>query len=458
MHSATYSNTFSINKASLVGLYPLAQILLLIIYLSLNIENVGDMGTGLVFLAGFVALSFIHLLLALLKNRLTIAFLFFNFLLFVAWLSFRVAVDMGSLEELKQITVATTGGVLLFFLVGSFVRQAASMLKEKLSFSKLVILVCLIAVVSIFSAYKLRLLEGNDIFYISGVEGGYQRPGNFMIMLFLMASYLCLIIASSFKTQSRISFVLWMLVYGLIAGVLVVDSQMIGSNAATANVLAIFMMTLVISFLAFSKKTRNNYASNKLRFPLSKKALKWLIKYTFVSLLTVVILVIFVMSLTEFDVSKTRAFGFGSGENSSINSRMEILKQTGVDQIGYAPILGNTNVAYLTTGDAGRILHNFLPNVWAELGLVGLAIVLSLFYQVFKKLFTNIKNTEITPAGYQQTIINFWLVFVLLWLFLYSNISVGKSWSVMWFVVGFSVSVFSARASKHVEILWAAKT
>lgn len=452
MHSATYLRFLILNKASLAGLYPLTKILLLITYLSLNIENVGNMGTGLVFLAGFVALSLIPLFLALLKNRLTIAFHFFVFLLFIAWLSFRVVVDLGSLEELKQITVATTGGVLLFFLIGTFARQTMNVPKENFSFDKFFILTCLIAIVLIFLSYKSRLLEHTDIFYISDVEGSYQRPGNFMIMLFFMTSYSFLVLASNFKIRGKISYLFWLAAYALTAGLLVIDSQMIGSNAATANVLAVFMMTFVISLLAFSKNTKKNYVDAKLCFPLSKKVFKGLIKYSIFSLFIVITLSICALSLTGFDVSKTRAFGFGNSENLSVNSRVEILKETGADQIGYAPILGNTDVAYLTTGNAGKTLHNFLPNIWAELGLVGLVIVLSLFYLVFKKILTNIKSAEKNPEGYQKTITNFWLVLNFLWLFLYANISVGKEWPVMWFFVGFAVNAFITKPNRYKNI------
>lgn len=41
-----------------------------------------------------------------------------------------------------------------------------------------------------------------------------------------------------------------------------------------------------------------------------------------------------------------------------------------------------------------------------------------------------------------MAVINFWLVFVFIWLFLYADISIGKSWPVIWFFVGFAVQVF----------------
>lgn len=421
------------------------QLILLFSYLGLNIQNVGEMGIALPLLAGFVGISGLLVFNQVIRFTIALRLHLFVFLLLISWIALRVIIDLGDVEHLKQLTVATTGGILLFFLIGSFVRQALDNLNQAVSsrlYLKLVILLFALVSLAVFISFKGRLLDRPDIFYIEGVEGGYQRPGNFLIMLFIMASFAYLALAAHPLTTGFFRFTIWLGIYTLGLVLALISSQMIGSNAATANLLAIYMMTSVISLLALSKRIRRRFNQGSLSLPLSKFTLKKLFVYSGVTLLVALFLAIIAIQITGFDLSKTRAFGFGTGSNSSVTSRFDILLETGSAQLGYAPFLGNVNVAELTTGNAGRFLHNFIPNVMAELGLVGLILVLTLLLISFAVLIKNIKQAPTNPEGFRTAIINFWLVFVFIWLFLYANISVGKSWPVIWFFVGFAASIF----------------
>lgn len=421
------------------------QLILLFGYLGLNIQNVGEMGIALPLLAGFVGISGLLVFNQLIRFTLVLRLHFFVFLFLISWIALRVIIDLGDMNHLKQLTVATTGGILLFFLIGSFARQALVKLNQAVSsrlYSKLLILLFALVSLAVFISFKGRLLDRPDIFYIEGVEGGYQRPGNFLIILFIMASFAYLALAAHPLTKGFLRFTIWLGIYTLGLVLALISSQMIGSNAATANLLAIYMMTSVISLLALSKRIRRRFDQGSLSLPLSKFALKKLFVYSGVTLFVALFLAIVAIQITGFDLSKTRAFGFGSGSNTSVNSRFDILLETGAAQMGYAPFLGNVNVAELTTGNAGRTLHNFIPNVMAELGLVGLILVLTILLLSFATLIKNLKQAPTNPNGFGIAVVNFWLVFVFIWLFLYANISVGKSWPVIWFFVGFAVSVF----------------
>lgn len=59
-----------------------------------------------------------------------------------------------------------------------------------------------------------------------------------------------------------------------------------------------------------------------------------------------------------------------------------------------------------------------------------------------RSIFKSIKTASKEGKDLNQAIINLWLMFVLLFLFLYANLSVGKEWPVMWFYLGFAVRVF----------------
>lgn len=422
------------------------QALLLMLYFFSNISNVGGIGSGLLFLIIFFALNFILIFFQSVQHRLILRVHFFIFLLIVFWISLRVIVDLGDFEYLKQITVATTKGIILFFLMGSFFRKTLNFLlisTENLRFAYILLVLFAVFMFCIMVYYFGRL-ERSDIFLIDGINAGYQRAGNFLIINFIVFSFLYI----SFASHCRNGFsLLLFLVVIYSAGMFstLISSQMIGSNAATANVFAVYLMTMVMSFLGFNKKNRSMFMDGKIGFPISKMVMRKGIKYSLYLMLIVVFIGVLFILISGFDINKTRILGFGEYENTSISSRIHILKETGIDQMGHSPIFGNVNVAYLTTGNAGIPLHNFVPNIFAELGVVGLILIGLLFLCVFSCLIKNIKYSKSCKVGFTKYIVNSWLIAVLIFLFVYANFSVGKEWSVMWFYLGFAVSVFRVK-------------
>lgn len=440
-------NLFILKKTSVEQLINLVQILLLFSYLTLNIANVGEGGGGLPLLASFLILATAVLFLQITQNLILLRLHFFIFLMLLQWILIRGLLDLQSLEYLKQITIATTGGILLFFLIGTLSRRAIDSLinlsNSTISAKILLIYFCLISIF-IFQEYSSRLVR-TDIFYIDDVDGSYQRPGNFFIMLFIIISFIYLKMISHAVVKKRFTFVFWFFIYSFGLVIALISSQMIGSNAATANLVAIYLITSVISFLSFNKKIRKAFLDNHLSLPFSKKIIKKIFQYAFLSLIGLSLVISLFIQFSDFDLSTTRAFGFGDGANSSLNSRMDILKHTGAAQMGYSPIFGNLNVAYLTTGNASKFLHNFIPNIIAELGLIGLLIVITLFFLVFKILIVNFRVALFDEQNFQHGILNLWVCFILLYFLLYANIAVGKEWPVIWFFIGFSVSVFAIK-------------
>lgn len=428
------------------------QVLLLLSYFTLNIVNVGEMGTALPLLIGFIILAGVELFLRLWRGYLSIKLYFFVFLIFVVWLSFRVLIDLQDVERLKQVTVATTGGVLLFFLLGALVRRALNTvaLSGRLDLAKGGLVFFTIFSVFVFFSFQARLSR-SDIFFIENVDGGYQRPGNFMIMLFLMASFLYLSIAANFQTKRPARLLLWLVVYSVGMLFSLISSQMIGSNAATANILAVYLMVIVFSFLVFNAAIRSDFLNGNLTLPLSKSSLKKIMNYSLCVALIGIVVASVVIQVTEFDLNKTRAFGFGADENSSINSRIEILKETGIDQMGYSPFLGCVDVARLTTGETGKTLHSFIPNVIAELGLFGLGVVVLLFALVLRSIIKEMKPKTRNEHGFIRAMLSFWLLFVFVFLFLYANLAVGKEWSVMWFFLGISACIITDKTGRKLS-------
>jgi hypothetical protein len=153
---------------------------------------------------------------------------------------------------------------------------------------------------------------------------------------------------------------------------------------------------------------------------------------------------VFVVGFTGFDLTSMRVFGFGTGSNNSIVSRFEILMESGMEQVGLAPFFGNMDVAYLTTGSSGRTLHSFFPNVMAHLGLIGLIIILIIFFSAFKQLLNTCRCGGVANEfSYQNNMIAIYSAFVLAYLIFFANLATGLSWIVLWFTFGFVSRPFS---------------
>src|SRR5690554_4945942 len=108
-----------LKKSSLLNLVFVFQLTFFLIYLNANIINAGEMGTALTLLAAYVLLSVLLFFTLILQSKLYVRTHFFIFLFFIIWISMRVIIDIGDIGYLKQITIATTGGMLLFYLLGA---------------------------------------------------------------------------------------------------------------------------------------------------------------------------------------------------------------------------------------------------------------------------------------------------------------------------------------------------
>lgn len=438
-------NALVIRRPSWLHTLSLAQILLFIIYLVFNILNIGEnKGVGTPLLLGFILIYFFVFLIKANSQAVTIRLHTFFIFLFILWLSLRVVIDLNDISYLKQVTIGTTSGILLFFFVGTFAKQALDIVgraKVSLFGTKLILIVFIAISFWIFSSFQERLLDRADIFYIEDVDGGYQRPGNFLIIIFIIVSFSYLSISSHANMNSRRSFVFWSSIYSMGLIVLLVSSQMIGANTATVNVAAIYLITVVISSFSFNERFRVSYLNNEINSFFSKKILFNIIKYSVFLLIILIFTSVIMIQVTGFDLDKTRIFGYGTGENTSITSRVDIFKQTGIDQLSYAPVFGDMNVAKIITGDSGKFLHSFIPNILAELGLLGLIIGLFPFFLVFHILIKNINNPIRNKFEFQHFSSNIWFFFTLFFLLFYANVAVDKSWVVIWFYLGFAVNV-----------------
>lgn len=430
-----------INTSGLLACFFGVQLSFFIFYLNANIVNVGGVGTALPLLIGYVFLSIILILALWIKSNFYLRAHFFIFLFLIVWISIRVTIDLGDMEYLKQITIATTGGMLLFYVLGAFLSinfQGSLFNIYNGEFAKFVMIV--FCILQIWTLYNFSLRLDPNLFYLLNVDGSYQRAGDFLSISFIIFSYfyLAYVFTRLSRMVSKIAYIFWMFAYTTSTLMALVSSQLFGSNSATAVILGVYFITFVMGFVISQKNMLLSYLRQQLSLPWGRKLIKQFGVMAILGGGGSILLMVAIISATSFDITSLRLLGFGSGTNSSLLSRVEILLETGMNQLGYAPILGNINVAYITTGDSGLTLHSFFPYVMANLGLVGLAIVLMIFTSIIFQLYYEVRRGKYTGfVGYKLNMMAIYSIFIFIYILLFSNISTGISWSVLWFTVGF---------------------
>ena len=412
-----------------------------LVYLKYNIVSIGSGGVALPVLALFVGASVVLFLALWMKNRLYVRPHLFLFLGLMAWVAFRVVYDLGDLERLKALTIATTGGMLLFYLMGAALRIGyQKLVQDETVRWPITLALSLVVFLLVWILLEFSGRLHSRYFLLTGIEGGYQRPGNFVSIVVLVFSFL--FILGALKTQglsSRLkSESIWIIVYVAVAIAMLGTAQLMGSNSATSVIAGVTVITLALAVFAPRRTAFLSYVRGRLALPLSKRLFRSMALSALVGLVAVVLGIAALITVTGFELERLRVLGFGAGRITSLASRLDIMMEHGVAQLSYAPLFGNMNVAYLTTGNAGSTLHSFFPYVLANLGLVGLALVVLLFLTVFMQLH---REAKARPSGgayaYRSNMIAIYSFLILLYLLMFANLATGVSWVVLWFALGF---------------------
>ncbi len=426
------------------------QLATLLVYLKYNIVSIGSGGVALPVLALFVATSVVLFLALWMKDRLYVRPHLFLFLGLMAWVAFRVVYDLGDLDRLKALTIATTGGMLLFYLMGAALRVGYQQLvQDERGRWPITLALSLVVLLLVWILLEFSGRLHTRYFLLTGIDGGYQRAGNFLALTFLVFSFL--FILGTLKTQSLSSRlkseVLWVTVYVAVAITMLGTAQLMGSKSATAVIAGVTVITLALAVFAPRKKAFLSYVRGRLALPLSKRFLRSMALSALVGLAAVALAVAALITVTGFELERLRVLGFGAGRITSLASRLDIMMEHGAAQLSYAPVLGNMNVAYLTTGNAGQTLHSFFPYVMANLGVVGLAFVLLLFLTVFLQLY---RESKARPSdgvhAYRSNMIAIYSFLIILYLLVFANLATGVSWVVLWFALGFISQPVSFKA------------
>ena len=432
----------------------------LLIYLFTNIKLIGEGAPALSILTLSVMLgSFLLVLEIFSKKKIYIRksslFLILFFIYFI------INITLNRPNDLKAFLIATSGGIILFYILGSLVSTNLLYIKEKIlksnqflnifnffytAFSFLFLVLFLDTFITLMSNVR------EDLFLIADLDGMYQRAGSFLITSFFVYSFMTafFLFVNKYAKKSKFIILMTFLLFGLyclltIGGMLL--SQMVGSNNTLINLGGLLFATTIFYIFINFTKSENLLSKIKLNIKkifLSKLSSK-LYGSIFVSLFLVLVLLVGVINFFDIDLDKFRIFGFGSGEMSSVSSRLSLWDNFLI-QFEYNPIFGNMAVDILTTGE-GTYTHSFIGTLLTHLGMVGFILFFIYLFIAIKEKLNNQKNI------YVNNLFALYSLIVFIGIFAIASFGVFITYTPMWFLLGliFPPIVFKNRKEKQIE-------
>lgn len=415
----------------------------LLLYLFTNIKLIGEGSSALAVLGFSVMIGIFMIVLEIvLKKSIYIKKSFLFLILFFIY--FIVNITLNRPNDLKALLLSTTGGIILFYILGSLVSTNLLYIKEKLlnsnkflnMFNFLYIVFSIFFLFLLFDTFYTHLSNvRTDLFLISELNGMYQRAGNFLTISFFIYSFTTaffLFVNKYTKKGKLVNFMSFVL-FGLyclltIGGMLL--SQMIGSNNTLVNLGGLlFASTIFYIFINFTKSENllSKVNLNIKKIFLSKLSSK-LFGSIFLSLFIVFILLVGLINFFDIDLDRFRIFDFGSGEVSSVSSRFVLLNNFFI-QFDYNPIFGNMAVDILTTGE-GSYAHSFILSLLSHLGIIGFILFFIYLFVAIKEKLNNHNNLFV------NNLLSLYSLVVFAGIFAIASFGTFITWIPLWFLLG----------------------
>lgn len=432
----------------------------LLIYLYTNIKLIGEGSPALAVLSFSVLIGvYLIVLEIVLKKNISIKKSFFFLILFFTY--FIVNITLNRPNDLKALLLATSGGIILFYILGSLVSINLLYIKEKtlnsnqfLNMFNFFYIVFSMVFLVLFLDTFMTLAENvrEDLFLISDLDGMYQRAGAFLTISFFIYSFMTVFFIFINKYVKRSKFIILMafLFFGLYCLLIIcgmVLSQMIGSNNTLVHLGGLLFATTI--FYIFINFTKSGNLLSKIKLNIkksffSKLAFK-LFGSIFVSLFIVFVLLVGLINFFDIDLDRFRIFGFGSGEVSSVSSRLALWDNFLI-HFDYNPIFGNMAVDILTTGE-GTYVHSFIISLLTHLGIVGFILFFIYLFFAIKEILNNQNNF------YVNNLLTLYSLIVFAGIFAIASFGTFITWVPIWFLLGliFPPIVFKKKKEKQVE-------
>lgn len=432
----------------------------LLLYLFTNIKLIGE-GSPALFVLGFSVMIgiFMIVLEIVLKKSIYIKKSFLFLILFFIY--FIVNITLNRPNDLKALLLATTGGIILFYILGSLVSTNLFYIKEKLlnsnkflnMFNFLYIVFSIFFLFLLFDTFYTHLSNvRTDLFLISSNDGMYQRAGDFLIISFFIYSFITTFFLSINKYLNRNKFVsllyyIFFSIYCLavVSGMLL--SQLIGSNNTFVNLGGLLFASIVFYIFINFTKSKHLLSYTKLNIKtifLTNLGFK-IYKTIFLTFLLLIILFICIINIFDVDLSIFRIFGFGSGDVSSVSSRLALLDNFLI-HFDYNPIFGNMAVDILTTGE-GSYAHSFILSLLSHLGIIGFILFFIYLFVAIKEKLKSSNNLYVNNLFALYSLIVFAGIFAI------ASFGTFITWIPLWFLLGLiSPPIkFKNRKEKQVE-------
>ncbi len=377
--------------------------------------------------------------------RISTWFLIFFWIYF----SFRIAFDLDSFDTLKAYTVATSGGIILFYILGMIVGNIldqhinyALRTKNYIQHFTIFFIIYLIVTLAFqINTYYVAISNlRSDIFLIKDNDAMYQRPGDyivisFLIMLSIYVLYLSITHQKKYFLKRIADFIIFSLIF-IHALLLMFLSQIIGSNKGTV-VIAGIIITFYSGYLIITKNSGILLRFYKNFNIASILKIGFLYKFVVFStaILSLFAAIIFSISwLIQVDLTLTRLGGYGSLDFSSMSSRVALINSFST-HFAWDPFFGDMNVDCKTTG-CGSYIHSFFGSLLTHTGLIGFFTMCVYIFLALKELT---KKRFINPKLENKkvlTIINLYYMLSFLFILFFATIGTFITWSVIWFSMG----------------------
>lgn len=413
-----------------------AQLFFLVIYFSLNLSSEpGAVGTFCLLLSVFFSIITL-VFLAEKTVLLSLTYSMASLIVFLLYFITNFLWDSQSISDFKEVTIGTSGGVIFSLVTGATSALSIGALNKCLDRSSLYIqftksafiVMVIIALVLSLNVFLSTISNiRSDIFLIEDQTGFYQRPGKIMLMMYVLLAT----IFAFMQIYTRKNFfwnitTLFLLI--ILAVILIAHSQLIGSNSGSVTVSGIALVVWCYWFIIRTEKFTILETPVQLKQALFSWITGKLILY-FGFLLIVLFTSLFFMG--DYDINQLRIFGFGSGSNSSIDSRIYMLKENFIIQLSYNPIFGNAIVDDLTTG-SGTYTHSLI-SLLTHLGLIGTSLFVIMVFFIYCDIYT---PQSVCDNYYHTNSYALFRLFILTSVIVFSIFSAFYTWMPLWFTIG----------------------
>lgn len=404
------------------------------------------------YLLGIILLG-LFIVVSILPKRIFIRRSLIFLVIFYIYFLLKTAIDVPDpTKTLRSYTLGTSGGTLIFYLVGfmtgvglrhSFIITFFS----RTAFKFNVLIFTAYLVITNFILLNIYLSFSNflrsDIFLISNIFGNYQTSGDMLIINFLITSFAIFLMLLRFfvkKTLFQSGMWLFTIPYSVTAIISSLISLSIGSNKATICILLVWSLTLLLSIITQNLKIRKFLQTNLSQLSIKRwfnlTVLGRVLLAPILTLIFVGLVIYSVIVYLNFDLEKTRLFNFGEGgTNTSLTSRMEILEDNFFIHWSYSPIFGHMNVDVETTG-VGTYVHSLPTYLLTHTGIIGFTMFfLYIFVATKELLYSSINELREYPL-FISNALKIYSFIIIVSLLSFASFSVTLTWIPLWFIMG----------------------